>query len=67
MPISLVPEFILLYLVLCAVAAYLGRHRRIGFWGFFFLSLIATPILTSLFIYVAAPVRRRHSPAPRHR
>ena len=66
MPITVFPELILVYLVLCAVAAFFGRCRRIGFWGFFFLSILVTPIISSLFIFVAAPVRR-HRPVEQRR
>jgi hypothetical protein len=56
---------VFIYLVLSGVAAFAGRHRRIGFWGFFFLSLIVTPFLTALFIFVAAPARPRRPVARR--
>lgn len=59
MPIPLLIEVVFIYLVLCGVAAFLGRRRRIGFWGFFFLSIIVTPFLTALFIFAAAPMRHR--------
>ena len=58
MPLTVVLELILVYVILCSVAGFLGRKRRIGFWGFFFLSLLVTPLLSAMFIYVAAPVRR---------
>lgn len=56
LPIS--PTFIVVYLILCAVAAFLGRKRRIGYWGFFFLSILVTPLITGLFIFAAAPARQ---------
>ena len=45
------------YLMLSVLAAWCGRYRRIGYWGFFFVSLIFTPIISLLFIFFAAPVR----------
>jgi hypothetical protein len=48
-------EVLLVYLVLCLVAAIVGRKRRIGFWGFFFSSIIFTPFVSLLFLYCAAP------------
>ena len=66
MPLSVLPEFILIYLVLCALAGFFGRRRRIGFWGFFFLSILATPVVSAIFIFAAAPVRR-HRPAAQRR
>lgn len=59
MPIPVVIEIIFIYLILCGVAAFLGRRRRIGFWGFFFLSIIVTPLLTALFVFAAAPVKKK--------
>lgn len=60
-------ELILLYLVLSLVAGIVGRNRRIGFWGFFFASVIFTPFVSLLFLYFATPCRivaaGRSSPA----
>jgi uncharacterized paraquat-inducible protein A len=41
---------IIVYLVLCFLIGIAGRHRRIGFFGFFILSLILTPVLTLLWL-----------------
>jgi len=35
----------LAYLILSLIVGVMGVKTRIGFWGFFFLSLIITPIL----------------------
>lgn len=61
MPIPVVLESIVIYLLLCAAAAFMGRRRRIGFWGFFFLSILATPLLTAVFIFAAGPGRPRRA------
>jgi len=45
------------YLALCLVPAVIGRHRRIGFWGFFFCSILFTPLISLLFLYFAMPQR----------
>jgi hypothetical protein len=58
----LTPQTIVGYILLAFVAAFCGRKRLIGFWGFFFLSLIVTPFATIFFILVATPARR---PKPR--
>ncbi len=34
----------LLYLILCWIAAHVGRNTRLGFWGVFFFSVLFTPI-----------------------
>ena len=59
MPIPLILEIIFVYLLACGAAAFTGRKRRIGFWGFFFLSIIVTPLLSAIFIFAASPVRTR--------
>lgn len=46
---------VLVYLALCLLAAILGRNRRIGFWGYFFSSMIFTPIVSLLFLYFGQP------------
>lgn len=49
---------ILLWIVTSAAIGWFGRKRVIGFWGFFVLSLLVSPIVTSLFLLVAAPGKR---------
>ena len=44
-------EIALLYFLGCVVVAYYGRRTRIGYWGFFFLSLLFTPLVTLVFLY----------------
>jgi len=38
--------FVVLYLLLCAIAGIIGSNRVVGFWGFFLLSLLLTPVIT---------------------
>lgn len=59
MPTSVLLQIVLVYIVLCIVVGFLGRRRRVGFWGFLFLSVLLTPLVPALFIYFAAPVKRR--------
>jgi hypothetical protein len=42
----------LLYLVLSVLVGLGGRHRRIGFLGFFALSLLTTPLVGLLVLYL---------------
>jgi hypothetical protein len=58
MPLPILLNLSFMYLLLCGVAGFLGRHRRIGFWGFFFLSIIVTPFLTAALIFFAAKAPR---------
>lgn len=48
-------ELVLVYLGLCLLAGIVGRDRRIGFWGFLFCSMVFTPVISLLFLYIATP------------
>ncbi len=61
MPIVLMLNVALVYLVLCGVAGFFGRKRRVGFWGFFFLSILVTPVITMLLIFFAG-TPKKHRP-----
>lgn len=41
---------ILLYLLLCVIAAFLGKQSRLGFWGVFLVALLLTPVLAFLLV-----------------
>lgn len=56
MPILIIIPF---YLLGSMLAGYIGRNTRIGYWGFFFISLIVTPIISLLFLYFSYPKKRR--------
>jgi hypothetical protein len=51
------------YLLLCVVTGLLARHTVIGFWGFFFLSILFTPLVGLAIIIVASrkTPRRAHN------
>ena len=61
MPIPINLHTIAIYLALCGATAFAGRKRRIGFWGFFFLSILVTPLITGLLIFAAGPGRARRA------
>ena len=42
------------YLALCLVAGVVGQERRLGFWGFVFLSVLVTPFISLMFLYFAS-------------
>jgi len=52
-------ELIIAFLAGCLLAAICGRKRRIGFWGFFFCSIVFTPIISLLFLFFATPQKAR--------
>jgi len=41
---------LVIYLALCAVVALLGKNRKFGSWGYFFCSLIFTPVIGLLLV-----------------
>ena len=45
----------LVWLSMSLLVGFAGRDRAIGFWGFFILSLILTPIPSILLLLVTAP------------
>jgi len=48
------------YLILCVITGLLARNTRIGFWGFFLLSIILTPLVALAIVIVSSsrPPRR---------
>lgn len=47
------------YVGLCAILGIIGRHRKMGGWGYFFASLVLTPIIGALLVAVSDPIRDR--------
>jgi len=47
------PELLAVYAGLCVLAGIVGRNRRIGFWGYLFLSFLFTPCLCLLFLLLS--------------
>ena len=48
---------ILVNIVLSYFIGFLGRNRKLGFWGHFFCSLLLTPVIGLLLIVATDPVR----------
>ena len=48
----LVPQFLAAYVILALIVGLLGRNKAIGFWGFFLLSLVMTPVVTGVFMVI---------------
>jgi hypothetical protein len=36
---------LLIYLLFCMLVGFLGRDRKFGYWGYFFASVLLTPLL----------------------
>jgi hypothetical protein len=41
------------YVGLCVVVALMGRKKTIGFWGFFFFSMILSPLFGLAILIIA--------------
>jgi hypothetical protein len=48
---------ILAWLLSAILIGFFGRHRRFGFWGYFFSSILFTPIVGVLLLIAAIPTR----------
>ncbi len=46
---------IVVYLLLCLLMGLLGRHRKFGFWGYFFGSIVLTPVIGLLLVLASDP------------
>lgn len=51
------------WLILSVIVAFFGRNRRFRFWGYFFASVLLTPIIGLLLLIAAIPVSEKR---PRH-
>jgi hypothetical protein len=51
------PILIPAWLVGAILLGFAGRHRRFGFWGYFFSSVLLTPIIGLLLLLAAVPTR----------
>lgn len=49
--------FSFLWVALSALVGFLGRNRAFGFWGWFFYSLMVSPIFAFIIVLLASPKR----------
>jgi hypothetical protein len=49
---------ILAYILVCLLTGFCGTHRRMGFWGTFFLAIFTTPLIVLLVLFITGPSRR---------
>jgi len=52
------------WLVLAIIIGFFGRNRRFRFWGYFFASVLLTPIIGLLLLIAAIPVKPARPPKP---
>ena len=46
-------HFAIWYFILSLLVGFLGGKRKLGFWGYFFASLLLTPIMGILLVLVS--------------
>jgi uncharacterized membrane protein len=46
---------IAILLFACLIIGYLGRHRKMGFWGYFFGSILFTPLVGLILVAASGP------------
>jgi len=44
-----------LYLLLCLLLGLMGKNRKFGFWGYFFGSIVVTPVIGLLLVLASDP------------
>jgi len=49
------PALVVLYLLLCLLVGFVGRNRKIGFAGFFVLSVLLSPLVMALVYLLGTP------------
>ncbi len=45
----------IIWVVVCLLIGYLGRHKKLGFWGYFFGSIVLTPIIGVILLFASDP------------
>ncbi len=40
-------------LILASIVGYIGKNRKFGFWGYFFLSILFTPIVGLVTVFAS--------------
>ena len=53
--------YVTAYLLACALVASLGREKVLGFWGYFLLALLLTPLPILILLLLTLP-RRKAAP-----
>ena len=53
------PTHIAILFAVCLLIGFLGRYRKFGFWGYFFGSLLLTPLIGIILLLASDPKRDR--------
>ncbi len=46
---------LLLYILVSVLVGFLGRNKKLGFWGYFFGSMLLTPLIGILLVLASSP------------
>lgn len=46
-----------LYFIGCLIIGLLGVNRKFGFWGYFFGSIVLTPVIGLILIFASDPIK----------
>ncbi|OQW94299.1 MAG: hypothetical protein BWK79_06540 [Beggiatoa sp. IS2] len=55
MHIVIIATVVATWLILSLILGITGRNRKMGFWGYFFASIILTPVIGLLLVLVSDP------------
>jgi hypothetical protein len=53
------PALIAVWLIGAMIIGFFGQRLRFGFWGYFFASVLLTPIIGLLLLIAAIPKRQK--------
>jgi hypothetical protein len=53
------PYMIIIIVILSGIVGLLGMNRKMGFWGYFFASILLTPICGFLLVLLSDPRHRK--------
>jgi hypothetical protein len=53
-----------IYILLCLLMGLMGMNRKFGFWGYFFGSIVLTPVI-GLLLLLASDPRKQPDAAPK--
>lgn len=45
----------IVYLLICLMIGFFGRNRKLTFWGYFFGSIVLTPIVGLILVFASDP------------
>ena len=49
------PMFYVMYVVVAVLVGISGIRRKFGFWGYFFASLLFSPVIGILLVFASSP------------